>query len=43
MNRLFLDAAQLSEETLIAPFSFKFAGVNASLGWIGKNEPSVHS
>lgn len=29
--------AQSSEETLIAPFSFKFAGVNAGLGWIGKN------
>lgn len=29
--------AQSNEETLIAPFSFKFAGVNAGLGWIGKN------
>ena len=29
--------AQSSEETLIAPFSFKFASVNAGLGWIGKN------
>lgn len=28
---------QSSEETLAAPFSFKFAGVNAGLGWIGKN------
>ena len=25
--------AQSSEETLIAPFSFKFASVNAGLGW----------
>lgn len=30
--------AQSSEETLIAPFSFKFASVNAGLGWIGKND-----
>ena len=30
--------AQSSEETLIAPFSFKFAAVNAGLGWIGKND-----
>lgn len=30
--------AQSSEETLIAPFSFKFACVNAGLGWIGKND-----
>ncbi|MHC1683816.1 MAG: epoxyqueuosine reductase [Clostridiaceae bacterium] len=29
---------QSSEETLIAPFSFKFAAVNAGLGWIGKND-----
>lgn len=29
--------AQSSEETLIAPFSFKFAAVNAGLGWIGKS------
>ena len=29
--------AQSNEETLIAPFSFKFASVNAGLGWIGKN------
>lgn len=29
--------AQSSEETLRAPFSFKFAAVNAGLGWIGKN------
>lgn len=30
--------AQSNEETLIAPFSFKFAGINAGLGWIGKND-----
>ena len=29
--------AQSSEETLVAPFSFKFAAINAGLGWIGKN------
>lgn len=29
---------QKSEETCIAPFSFKYAGVNAGLGWIGKND-----
>ena len=29
--------AQSSEETLFAPFSFKFASVNAGIGWIGKN------
>ncbi|AHF06034.1 epoxyqueuosine reductase [Desulfitobacterium metallireducens] len=31
-------ATQTSEETLIALFSFKFACVNAGLGWIGKND-----
>ena len=30
--------AQTSEDTLIAPFSFKYAAVNAHLGWIGKND-----
>ncbi|MFL0198488.1 4Fe-4S double cluster binding domain-containing protein [Clostridium sp. WILCCON 0269] len=30
--------AQSSEEKLIAPFSFKFASINAGLGWIGKND-----
>ena len=30
--------AQSSEEDLEAPFSFKFAAVNAGLGWIGKND-----
>ncbi len=30
--------AQSSEETLLAPFSFKFAAVQAGLGWIGKND-----
>jgi epoxyqueuosine reductase QueG len=29
--------AQSDEKYLIAPFSFKFAAVNAGLGWIGKN------
>lgn len=29
--------AQKDEETLLAPFSFKYAAVNAGLGWIGKN------
>lgn len=28
---------QSTEENLVAPFSFKFAGVNAGIGWIGKN------
>ena len=30
--------AQSSETELVAPFSFKFAAVNAGLGWIGKND-----
>lgn len=30
--------AQNNEEELIAPFSFKYAAVNAGLGWIGKND-----
>lgn len=30
--------AQSSENELIAPFSFKYAAVNAGLGWIGKND-----
>lgn len=30
--------AQDSEETLLAQLSFKFAAVNAGLGWIGKND-----
>ncbi len=29
--------AQSSEETLTAPFSFKFGAVNSGIGWIGKN------
>ena len=29
--------AQNNEEDLIAPFSFKYAAINAGLGWIGKN------
>jgi len=31
-------ASQASEETLIAPLSFKYAAVIAGLGWIGKND-----
>lgn len=30
--------AQNNEENLIAPFSFKYAAINAGLGWIGKND-----
>ena len=30
--------AQSNEEELAAPFSFKYAAVNAGLGWIGKND-----
>lgn len=30
--------AQNNEEELAAPFSFKYAAVNAGLGWIGKND-----
>lgn len=30
--------AQNNEEDLVAPFSFKFAAVNAGLGWIGNND-----
>ena len=30
--------AQNNEEELLAPFSFKYAAVNAGLGWIGKND-----
>ena len=30
--------AQDNEVDLVAPFSFKFAAVNAGLGWIGKND-----
>lgn len=30
-------ASQTSEETLIAPLSFKYAAVNSHIGWIGKN------
>lgn len=30
--------AQNDEISLLAPFSFKFAAVNAGLGWIGKND-----
>ncbi len=30
--------AQENETDLLAPFSFKFAGVHAGIGWIGKND-----
>lgn len=30
--------SQNNEEDLVAPFSYKFAAVNAGLGWIGKND-----
>lgn len=30
--------AQQNEENLLAVFSFKYAAVNAGLGWIGKND-----
>lgn len=30
--------AQSNEKELVAPFSFKYAAVNAGLGWIGKND-----
>ncbi len=30
--------AQSDEESLIAPFSFKYAAVKAGIGWIGKND-----
>ena len=30
--------AQENETDLLAPFSFKFAAVNAGLGWIGRND-----
>ena len=30
--------AQANETELLAPFSFKFAAVNAGIGWIGKND-----
>ena len=33
--------AQKSEEELVAPFSYKYAAVNAGLGWIGKNDVVV--
>ncbi len=32
------EAAQNSEETLTAEFSFKYAAANAGIGWIGKND-----
>ena len=33
--------AQNNEEELVAPFSYKYAAVNAGLGWIGKNDVVV--
>lgn len=33
--------AQQNEEELLAVFSFKYAAVNAGLGWIGKNDVLV--
>jgi epoxyqueuosine reductase QueG len=30
--------AQMNETDLIAPFSFKYAAIQAGLGWIGKND-----
>ncbi len=33
--------AQNNEVDLTAPFSFKFAAINAGLGWIGKNDVVV--
>ena len=30
--------SQDSEQTLLAPFSFKYAAVRAGLGWIGRND-----
>lgn len=33
--------AQQNEEDLLAVFSFKYAAVNAGLGWIGKNDVLV--
>lgn len=33
--------AQNDEESLLAPFSFKYAALNAGIGWIGKNNVIV--
>lgn len=33
--------AQSNEEELLVPFSYKYAAVNAGLGWIGKNDVVV--
>lgn len=33
--------SQTNETELIAPFSFKYAAVNAGLGWIGKNDTLI--
>ena len=33
--------AQNNDEEFVAPFSYKYAAVNAGLGWIGKNDVGV--
>ena len=33
--------AQNNDEEFVAPFSYKYAAVNAGLGWIGKNDVVV--
>ena len=38
INYFIPPVAQSSETELVAPFSFKYAAVNAGLGWIGKND-----
>lgn len=38
INYLVPPLAQNNETDLTAPFSFKFAAINAGLGWIGKND-----
>ena len=37
INNLVPSSSQLNETELKAPFSFKYAAVQAGLGWIGKN------
>jgi len=38
INYYIPSVTQNNKEDLVAPFSFKFAAVNAGLGWIGKND-----
>ena len=38
VNYIFPSIAQKDEENLLAPISFKQLGVNAGIGWIGKND-----